>query len=732
MTSRMMTYDFFSTLYRRCLGGQASSTAADQPDPAQRPALVAIRDALGKGDVLPAEQHFQALLALPAAALERTVCNDSLTLLSELERWHGKETLSLLHEWALQCPMSIWPRLLELAYWCGRLIGLRLEYAQKEQPLPSEPWNTLSIANHVIYLQAMALLGQSELDWHIAQLLLSVELITGPPEWVEAWCGGVGSVTLPDRNHLLDTATLELEQVGIDNAWWPALPPERPALLQYKASDLQSMAPQLNSRWLRIGLHASPYGYCCLHQMAASRFDWLPEAPAALHKTLIALARSQGLSNDDINALDSLFWQEDVDVLMRSGASPRDIQTRITDYLHHRPLSPQARTNFICLLIDHWENVASASRYSGVRQWRLWQRDRSVIALMSQPAETINDHWLTRLVRLWVRHGKENVGCRPLIESLRHHNPLAAVLYGVMCDNGWAGLKRDARTATAWYRYAVELSPPDGVYDFSETNSLHEPFSQALLLLTEQDGQDSALWNMLCFAADAGYSDAQYRRGLFMSIKPASCLVDDAEKWLLASLREDRLDTFVAYYHLSILYAGRIRDVTLDDLSTRSETPFSERAMYYFMAFLQQFLDDSNSRHAMRDEDYGQIEHAMLHAVEMLCVSPELHSLYLQPLHRILMRYRDELRLTVGFIMLAYLYGHKHSPMPHFDMAVRMIEGLRQMFPTAENIQFMHDTLRQQSDTLQRRFDQIAATVPSGDLPGCSTITSPTPTNPFE
>lgn len=732
MTSRMMTYDLFSTLYRRRQRRQAANTVADQPDPAQRPALVAIRDALSKGDALPAEQHFQALLTLPPAALERTVCDDSRTLMSELERWHGKETLALLHEWALQCPMSIWPRLFELAYWCARLMGLRLEYTQTEQPLPTEPWNTLSIASHVICLQAMALLGQSALDWRIAQLLLSVELIAAPPEWVEAWCDCAGRVTLPDRDYLLDAATFELEHVGIDCAWWPELPQKRPALLRCNAGDIQSMGLQLNSRWLRIGLQASPYGYACLNQVAASHLAWLADVPAALHKTLIALARSQGVSNDDISALDSLFWQEEVAELVRSGASLHDIHARTQDYLNHRPLSPQVRTHLLYLLFNQWESAASASRYPGVRQWRQWQHYRWAIALMAQPSETINDEGLKRLIRLWAQYGKDAVWCRPLIESLRHHNALAAVLYGVMCDNGWAGLQRDTTAATAWYRYATELSPPDGVYDFSGTNSLYEPFSQALLLLSEKDGQEPALWPMLCFAAEAGYSDAQYRRGLFMSVQPALFSVDDAETWLLASLREDRLDTFVAYYHLSVLYAGCIKDVALEALSSSSETPFPERAMYYFMAFLQQFLDDDNSGSAMRDEDYHQIERAMFHAVEMLCASPELHASYLQPLHRILLRYRDEVRLTAGFVMLAYLYGHKHSPMPHFDMAVRMIEGLRQLFPTVENIQIMHGMLREQSDVLRHRFDQIAATVASGDLPGCSTITPPTPTNPFE
>ncbi|WP_414502048.1 hypothetical protein [Zymobacter sp. IVIA_5232.4 C2] len=725
----MMTYDLFSTLYRLRHCRNVPRTVADLPDPAQRPALVAVRDALGKGEVLPAEHYFQALLALPAAELEHAVLDDSVRFLRELECWHGKATLTLLHEWALQCPMSIWPRVFEIMYWQARLMELRIAYAQAGRALPSEPWHDLSIVMHLVHLQSLSVLGLSALDWRVAQLLLSIELIADAPDWVEAWCEGNGPVTLPDRDLLLENASLRLEGLGIDMAWWPELPHHRPALFQRDDHDVQAMGMQLSSRWLFVGLKASPYGFCCLHQLAVSHLTWLPEVPAGLQKTLGALAQQRGLTDDDINEINSLFWQDEVYALIRQGSAQRTIVARIRDDLRHRPLSPAVRGNLVGMLMDCWERQDSSLRYIGVREWAQWQRYRCATMLLALPDDAINEKRLARLVELWVRQGKQAVWCRPLIEAKRHHSALAAVLYGAMCDNGWAGLERDVDKADAWYRYAVELAPPDGIQAFNATNCMSEPFSQALLLLSEQDGQETALWHMLCFAADAGYSDAQYRRGLFMSVAPGAFSIDDAEPWLLASLRDDHIDTFVAHYHLGILYAGQIKSVALEDIATTSETPLAYRSLYHFMAFLQLFLDHTEV--PWRDEDYQQIERAMFHSVDVLCRHPELQPAFLQPLHRMLVNFRDDVRLTAGFTMLAYLYGREDSPMRHFDMAVRMIEGVRQLFPQIESIQVVHELLREQSENGQRRFDQIAAMATADDLPGCSTITPPAPLNPF-
>lgn len=724
-----MTNDLFSTLYRLRHCRNVPTTVADLPDPAQRPALIAVRDALGKGDALPAEHHFQSLLALPAASLEHAVLDDSVKLMHDLECWHGKTTLSLLHQWVLQCPMSIWPRVFEIMYWQARLIELRIVQAQSGRPLPPDGWHDLSIVMHLIHQQAMGVLGQSALDWRVAQLLLSVELVTDAPEWVEAWCSGERSISLPDRELLLDSASPRLEDMGIDIAWWPELPRQRPELFHTDGSDLQALGIQLSSRWLYLGVKASPYGFCCLQQSAASHLMWLPEPPAGLQKTLGALAQKRGLTSDDINAINSLFWQEDVYALIRQDSAQQVIAARIRDDLRHRPLSPPVRGNFMNLLMGRWDEENVPLRYIGVREWASWQRYRCATKLLKQPTEAINDHRLAQLVRLWVTHGRQAIWCRPLIEAKRHHSAVAAVLYGAMCDNGWAGLERDANKAEAWYRYAMELAPPEGIYAFGATDCMSEPFSQALLLLTESDGQETALWHMLCFAADAGYSDAQYRRGLFMSIAPRSYLIDDAEQWLMASLRDDHIDTFVAHYHLGILYAGRIKGVDLKDISTSSETPLAYRSLFHFMAFLQLFLDHADI--PWRDEDYQQIERAMFHAVDVLCLHPELQPMFLQPLHRMLVNFRDTVRLTAGFTMLAYLYGREDSPMPHFDMAVRMIEGVRQLFPHIESVQVVHEILRQQSDGCRRRFDQIAATATADDLPGCNTITPPAPLNPF-
>lgn len=722
-----MTQDLFSTLYRVRHCRHVPVTEADLPDPAQRPPIIAVRDALGAGEALSAERHFQALLALPPAEQERVITDDSVFLVYELERWHGKATLSILHEWVLQYPMSVWPRVLEITYWNARLIELR--FLQGARPLPAEPWHDLSIVMHLIHLQALTVLGQSPLDWKVAQLLLAVELVIDQPEWVEGWCLGETPIALPDRALLLGNVSPNVVSMGVEEAWWPELPEQRPALLQDVKEDLRTQGLQLNSRWLAVGVKTSPYGFSCLQQMTLSHVRWLQDIPAGLQKTVGALAQQLALANDDINTLNSLFWQEELYVVLRQDSEQKTVMTQARHDLRHRPLSTIVRTDFLSILLSWWENRDPAPLNVGGRFWAQWQRYRCATQLLKHPAEAITEQKLVRLVRLWVTYGKQAVWCRPLVEAKRHHSAFAAVLYGVMCDNGWAGLKRNANKAEAWYRYAVELAPPDGIYAFGATDSMNEPFSQVLLLLSEGDGQEQALWHMLCFAAKAGYSDAQYRRGLFMSITPTSFLADDAEEWLLASLRDGHIDTFVAHYHLGLLYSDRIKDVDSDQLSTASQTPLASRAMYHFMVFLQLFLDNAEAE--WRDQDYQQIERAMFYAVDHLCIHPELQPMYLQPLHRLLMSYRDDLRLTAGFVMLAFLYGREDSPMPHFDIAVRMIEGLSQLFPQTESIQVIHNQLREQSSRTKVRFDQIAASTTSDDLPGCSTITPPEPPNPF-
>lgn len=724
-----MTHDLFSTLYRLRHCWRVPSTAASLPVPAQRPAIIAVRDALGKGEVLSAEHHFQALLALPAAELERTVIKDSAVLMHDLECWHGSETLGLLHEWALQCPMSVWPRVLELMYWQARLVELRFYQAQSGRALPEDVWHDVSILMSLIHQHAFALLGKSALDWRIAQLLLSVELTLNAPEWAEAWCDGL-TASLPDQALLVDYASPQLLNMGLEKAWWPDLPHQRPALLQVDEDDLPAQGLRLSSRWLYVGLKASPYGYSCLQQTAVSHLLWLPETPAGLQKTLVALAQTLSLEAEDINAINSLFWQEDIYALIRQDSPQHLIAERIHDYLHHRPLSPAVRSTLICRLMDSWDNREPSS-FKCVTQARVqWHRYRCAQQLLKQPAEALTEQQLIRLVKLWVAHGKKAVWCRPLIEAKRHDSALAAVLYGIMCDNGWAGLQRSPLIAKAWYEYAVTLAPPEGTKGFGVADAMSEPFSRALLLLSEEEGREEEFWHVLCFAAEAGYSDAEYRRGLFMSIGPESFCIEDAEKWLMKSLRDGQIDTFVAHYHLGLLYAGRINGVDMEKITSVLSKPFSEHAMYHFMAYLQLFFDQAEA--PWREEDYQQIERAMFQAVDVLCTSPEVHSLYLQPLHRMLIRFRDEVRLTAGFTMLAYLYGREDSPIPHFDMAVRMIEGIRQLFPSIESVKSVHGLLRQQSDSLRRRFDQIAATAMADELPGCTTITPPTPPNPFD
>lgn len=724
-----MTHDLFSTLYRlrHCL--HVPVTEADLPDPAKRPAIIAVRDALGAGEALPAEHHFQALLALPPAELERSITDDCVRLMHELECWHGKKTLAILHDWAQQCPMSVWPRVLEIMYWNARLAELR--FYQGARPLPSDPWHDLSIVMHLIYVQALSILGQSPLDWKIAQQMLAIELITDQPEWVDDWCDGDASVTLPERELLLSYASSNAVEMGLEEAWWPELPSQPPAVLQNSdKGDLQALGLQLSSRWLAVGVKTSPYGFSCLQQTAVSHVLWLPVVPSSLQKTLGALAQKMSLANDDANAINSLFWQEDIHALIRQDYQQKEIVTQVKDALRHQPLSNFVRINLLNALLDWWESRDPSSWNIGARAWAQWQCYRCAMKLLNQPAEDFTEQRMVRLVRLWAAYGKQAIWCRPIIEARRHNSALAAVLYGAMCDNGWAGLKQDAEKAEAWYRYAVELAPPGGVNAFGATDCMSEPFSRALLLLSDADGKDVELEHLLAFAADAGYSDAQYRRGLFMSIAPERFDSDEAEQWLLASIREDHIDTFVAHYHLGILYAGRISDVDVEQLSSTSETSLASRAMYHFIAFLQMFLD--NAEASWRDEDYQQIERAMFHAVDYLCKHPELQPMYLQPLHHLLITFRDEVRLTAGFTMLAYLYGREDSPMPHFDMAVRMIEGVRQLFPQIESVQVIHGMLRRQSQRSEIRFDQIAATATADDLPGCSTITPPEPSNPFQ
>ena len=723
-----MKYDLFSVLYRLRHCRHVPISEADSPERALCPAIIAVRDALRAGECLPAEQHFQALLALPAAEQERRINDDVTRLVYELTRWNGDETLILLHEWALQCPLSIWPRLLEVAYWQMHLVGLQA--SQEDSDKSDMPWHDVSIVMHLFHLQALSLLGQSPLDWKLAQLLLASERIIAAPEWVDEWCAGNAEVGLPEHALLFNHASTTLLSLGLEKAWWPDLPAQCPALLRHAHDNIGSQEAQVISRWSYIGIKTSLYGLCCLKQIVTSSLMRRTELSDldALQQAVVTFTRTLSIDDNDINEINSLFWQEEVLVLWRQPDQRSLALSKARYALRHHPLSPSVRAELLCLLLNDLEERFPSDDKAPKKLSSLnaqWQRYRYINQLLALPAEAISDQQLVRLICVWNKQGRQAIWCRPIIEAKRHTDAFSAVLYGVLCDNGWAGLKRNTFKAVEWYRYAEELAPPDGIKGLNIHDCMGEPFSRVLLLLSDDEGKETCFTHLLGFAAEAGYSDAQYRRGLFTSIAPKPCL-GVAERWILKSLREGMLDTFIAHYHLGMLYAGCLRDIDMAEVAARAPGSVIFKAMHHFMAYLQLFLDNRDK--GWRTGDYLQIERVMFRAVEHLCLCPEVQPMYAQALHRLLQDFRNETHLTCSVIMLAYFYGREDSPIRHFDMAVRTIVGMRQLFPNVEMIQIVGSQLRTQSSNSQRRFDKIAATASMDELPGCNIITPLNPT----
>lgn len=717
-----MKYDLFSALYRLRHCRHVPTSEADSPDQAQRPAMVAVRDALWAGDAMPADRHFQALLALPAAAQEHCINDDMTRLIHELERWNGADTLVLLHEWARQCPLSIWPRLLEASYWQMRLVELLASQDDVELH-DATPWNDTTIVMHLVYVQVLALLGQGPMDWKLAQLLLASERICDVPEWVNKWCAGNMVVELPAQDLLLEQASDVLLSRGIESAWWPELPAQCPALLRHAHDAIGSQGTQVASRWLYIGIKTSPYGLSCLKQVALSNLTYCTEPSEldALQPSLVKLAHASAITEDDINEIRSLFWRQEIQALGRQPEQRHLALSKARYALRRLPLSPSVRADILYILLNDLTLCSPNDAEAPDKLPKLnvqWQRYRYINQLLAMPASAIGDQPLEQLIRVWNKQGRQAIWCRPIIEAKRYTDAFSAVFYGVLCDNGWAGLKRNTFKAVEWYRYAVALAPPDGIKEFNLQHCMGEPFSRVFLLLSEEKGNDVHFSHLLSFAAEAGYSDAQYRHGLFASLAP-----NESEKWILKSLREGMLDTFIAHYHLGMLYAGCLKNADMSEIAAQTQGSLVFKAMHHFMAYLQLFLDNRDKE--WRLGDYQQIEQIMFRAIEHLCLCPDVQPMYTQALHRLLLDFRNDIHLACSVTMLAYLYGREDSPIPHFDMAVRMVVGMRQIFPHAEMVHFISGQLRNQSLSSQQRFDKIAATASMDDLPGCNMITPP-------
>ena len=714
-----MTRDLFYRLYRQRHCRRVSSTAAKLPDPDLRPASVNVRMALEEGRAPWAERHFQTLLRLPSAEQEQEIEQQTADVVRLLERWHGQQTLTLLHDWALRCPASPWPRALEIIYWRERWREVRGHQASDE--LPPVQWGDLNLLTELLYRQCMALLGQSPLDWLVAEQLLLIEPLMEAPEWVEEWCRSGSTCGMLERTHLLEAASPILLPLGLADAWWPEMPSALPELLRDAAKDA-SRGQLLGSRGLYLALKTAPYGLSALMNMARSRLE---VDAAHLQPQLVALANAHRLPSAAVAAIESLFWLASFYALVQKDRDQKSIVTVGERYERTLPLSEEGRSGIALALYDWWFFQDSQSRNPFLRYRNQWQRYRRALRLLAGDPSVLTLPKLHRLIPIWLACGREAVWFRPLVEAQRHRDPFAAVLYGVLCDNGWAGLIQNHDTATAWYRYAADLSPPGGIKHFTCANCMEEPFSQVILRLS-QEGDAPELWRALCFAADAGYSDAQYRRGLFMSVNPDRFSLNDAQAWVCRSLRRDQKDTFVAHYHLALLYDDRIDRVDAERIAGTTAQSRAAKAIEHYLAFLTLFL--TRSEDYWREEDLNQIERAMMYGVICLCNTPEITPLYLQAFHRVLVRYREELHQTSALAALALLYGRDESPMHDYASAVRIIESLRQLRDDNDMVLGVYHQLQQQNP---ERFARLAGHVLRDDLPACHPITPPSPLNPF-
>lgn len=711
-----MTRDLFSRLYRWRHCRRVPHTVADLPDPNLRPAVITVRDALGSGDVHAAEHHFLSLLTLPGAKQEREITLQTAELVTLLERWHGRNTLTLLHEWALHYPTSAWPRILEIIYWRQRWMGLREN--PSDEPLLQAQWGDLSIVTELIYRQSMALLGQTMLDWLVAGQLLLIESAIETPLWVVSWCATGSLGEPPEHRHLLEEASPVLLPLGLAEAWWPDLPDAPCALFADGLAKNNELL--LGSRGFQVAIKTAPYGLAPLMDMARVH----AEAPS-LHEPLITLARQRGLSDIDVNAVESLFRMAPFYEKAREDGDSAEVVAMGERYERTLALSEESRSGLALTLFDWWRFQDDTTR-NLLKRYRIhWQRYRRAEALLARDAATLTMQKLHRLMPAWLACGREAVWFRPLVEAQRHSDPFAAVLYGALCDNGWAGVQQNHDTAEAWYRYAVALAPPGGVRHFACASCMEEPFSQVLLRLSK-DGDAPELWNLLCFAADAGYSDAQYRRGLFMSVNPDRFPLDESESWVYRSLRKDQKDTFVAHYHLALLYDDRIDRVDAERMPGTTAQSRAVEAMEHYLAFLTLFLECADE--LWRDEDLSQMERAMIYGVLCLCGTPEIAPTYLQAFHRVLIRFREELHQTSALAALALLYGRDDSPMYQYPNAVRIIESLRQLRDDNDTVIWVHQQLLLQNP---KAFARLADNIGRDDLPACHPITPRSSLNLF-
>ncbi len=497
------------------------------------------------------QQVFQQRQHLKARDWERQWIDLPKKLFKNSFIHDGANALKLLQTWKARSPESIYPYLALVHYW----ESWSNEYRGSNwaASVTDEMWLCAREAQKQLFANALQALARSEDAWVVAAHLLISSARLEEPEWLNKWL-----IKEHFISHLKHQITPEAQKMADRCGLHEQLPVEIPThipdcLKPYRQFKKDLDQPQNEAAfWLKFYLDHSRYGLIpaidyCYYLLPR----WGYSYDDIFH--FIQSDWCQHFSELEKNELYFVAWEDDINDNL--DAEQKSELKRIiskAEALLKRPLEESDRAR-VHLRLAHFYRLYDEKSPNVIQHYTA-----------AAPYNIFDCYEIENAITYWYEHAKSSHFLGMIAHHSKKSEASAAILYGLLCQHGWAGVERSPMVSNSWYEYAKQLEAPqpypDGAYcAFYRVNSVfneHKDYEPVL--------------NMLHEGSSLGFVYPSFISGYIYSLKDKPWQND--EKELYYDNLAAQQGHFSAAYNMGIYYLNK----AMRDDATHPEQDLTE------------------------------------------------------------------------------------------------------------------------------------------------------------
>ncbi|MDO5692572.1 MAG: DUF4034 domain-containing protein [Pseudomonadota bacterium] len=668
-----------------------SAERVDEAFAAERPNWWAL---LPARDWAALDAELDALALVPGLKGEQDLV-EAANNLAEVCRLRQLNQPKLLDDWQAARPDSFWAPLLRVVHWCG--VGWDYRGEGWAGSVGEQQWQAAAYANHAGCVLAMDYLSRQAADDSRLWLLMRsiVNMVGGfeEPQWLTDW---LDSGQRPASAVFELDESPELRQLlasrGLDRLELPPLPAQMPACLQPflpLRAERHEHAQDEAWFWMRVahGLKRPAV------EAIASYANFILPRWGGSWDEILALADApylSDLSEEEKGFIRYYAWSDELDPVNAEGddEDPRYLKQVIAkaEAVLKRPLADNLRGRI-------HRSLAKLCQQAGRPAEEVAAHYR-----VTAPLNWVEGDDVRMALTFWLEHDRQGTWLAQMASLNKLRQPQAAVLYGFLCENGWAGLPQNLSVARQWYDHARRLLPP-------EPYPCDCPFEPVISPLEDAGEQDRVL-GLMREAADHGYSLQQLKLGAYY--QDAGSHFDLEKSQHYSRLAADN-NCGAAISNMAVLTHDQAE---LPDLPEAQERAWRHQSFEWMLRYLDRMAEEEE----LSDMEARYVD-GFLNRLANGLVNQPADPVVVQRVLPCVREYGDRGHVWCMCAVSRFYVDDSH-PLYDYAEAVRWCEGVRRVDPEDEFVQGTIEMVEGTSLIKKGRYALAARRFKAADLPG--------------